>query len=70
VVQGTVNFAVQPWGEVFVNGRSIGVSPPLKQHRLAPGKYKIEVRNSTFTPLVTTVDVKAKEDVNIRHQFK
>jgi hypothetical protein len=70
VVQGTVNFAIQPWGEVLVNGRSIGVSPPLKQHRLAPGKYKIEVRNSTFTPLVTTVDVKAKEDVNIRHQFK
>jgi class 3 adenylate cyclase len=70
IVQGTVNFAIQPWGEVLVNGRSIGVSPPLKQHRLAPGKYKIEVRNSTFTPLVTTVDVKAREDVNIRHQFK
>ncbi len=70
VVQGNINFAIQPWGEVLVNGRSIGVSPPLKQHRLAPGKYKIEVRNSTFTPLVTTIDVKAKEDVNIRHQFK
>ncbi len=70
VIQGTLNFAIQPWGEVLVNGRSIGVSPPLKQHRLAPGKYKIEVRNSTFTPLVTTIDVKAKEEVNIRHQFK
>ncbi len=70
VVLGTVNFAIQPWGEVLINGKSIGTSPPIKQHKLPPGKYKIEVRNATFTPLVTTVDVKAREDVNIRHQFK
>jgi class 3 adenylate cyclase len=67
--QGTINLAIQPWGEVFVNGKSIGLSPPIKQHKLPAGKHKVEVRNSTFTPLVTTVDVKAREEVNIRHQF-
>jgi len=70
LIPGTVNLAIQPWGEVFVNGKSIGTSPPIKQHKLAPGKYKIEVRNTTFTPLVTNVDVKPREDINIRHQFK
>jgi len=70
LVPGTVNLAIQPWGEVFVNGKSIGTSPPIKQHKLAPGKYKIEVRNTTFTPLVTNVEIKAREDINIRHQFK
>ncbi len=70
VVPGTINLAIQPWGEVLVNDKSIGVSPPIKQHKLPPGKYKIEVRNSTFTPFVTNVEVKTREDVNIRHQFK
>jgi len=68
--QGTLNFAVSPWGEVLINGKSIGTSPPVKQHKLAPGKYKVEVRNSTLTPFITTIDVKSKEDVTIRHQFK
>jgi class 3 adenylate cyclase len=68
--QGTLTFAVSPWGEVLINGKSIGTSPPVKQHKLAPGKYKIEVRNSTLTPFITTIDVKSKEDVTIRHQFK
>ncbi len=68
--QGTLTFAVSPWGEVLINGKSIGTSPPVKQHKLAPGKYKVEVRNSTLTPFITTIDVKSKEDVTIRHQFK
>jgi class 3 adenylate cyclase len=67
---GIVTFAVSPWGEVLINGKSIGTSPPVKQHKLAPGKYKVEVRNSTLTPFITTIDVKSKEDVTIRHQFK
>ncbi len=70
LAQGSISFSIQPWGEVLINGKSIGTSPPIKQHKLAAGKYKIEVRNSTFTPLVTTVDVKPKEELTIRHQFK
>lgn len=69
-VQGNLNFAISPWGEVLVNGRSIGTTPPLKQHKLAPGKYKIEVRNSTFTPHIINVDVKSKEDITVKHVFK
>ncbi len=70
VAQGSISFSIQPWGEVLINGKSIGTSPPIKLHKLVPGKYKVEVRNSTFTPLVTTVEVKPKEELTIRHQFK
>lgn len=69
-VPGTVNLAVLPWGEVFVNGRSRGVSPPLKNLKLAPGTYTIEVRNTTFAPLKQKVLVKAREEVTVRHVFK
>ena len=67
---GTVIFSIQPWGEVFVNGKSIGVSPPLKQTKLAPGKYKIDIKNSTFAPLSTNIEVKAKEDALIKYRFQ
>jgi serine/threonine protein kinase len=43
-----VRFAIQPWGEVFVNGVSKGVSPPMKSLSLPPGEYEIEIRNSDF----------------------
>ena len=68
--QGTLSLRIDPWGEVFVNGRAIGVSPPLKLHKLAPGKYKIEVKNGTFTPYITNIEVKAKEDVGIKYRFQ
>ena len=67
---GTVSLRIDPWGEVFVNGRAIGVSPPLKLHKLAPGKYKIEIKNGTFTPYVTSIEVKAKEDVGVKYRFQ
>jgi class 3 adenylate cyclase len=70
VAQGTVSFSIQPWGEVFVNGKSIGASPPMKQTRLNPGKYRIEVRNTDFTPYVMSVEVKAKEETSVKHKFQ
>jgi class 3 adenylate cyclase len=70
VVLGTVNLFINPWGEVSVNGKVIGVSPPLKQHKLPPGKYKIEVKNATFAPHVANIEVKAKEEVVVRHTFR
>ena len=68
--QGTLRLRIDPWGQVFVNGRAIGVSPPLKQYSLAPGKYKIEVKNGTFTPYLTSIEVKAKEDVGVQYKFQ
>jgi class 3 adenylate cyclase len=67
---GTLNLAVAPWGEVYVNGKSRGVSPPMKNLKLPPGKYKIEIRNTTFAPRVEVVQVKSREEVTIRHVFK
>ena len=68
--QGTVRLRIDPWGQVFVNGRSIGNSPPVKQIKLAAGKYKIEVKNGVFTPYVTSIEVKAKEDVSVKYKFQ
>ncbi|TXT34756.1 MAG: adenylate/guanylate cyclase [Comamonadaceae bacterium] len=68
-VPGVLTFGIQPWGEVFINGKSVGVSPPLKQTKLAPGQYSVEVRNTSLPTFTTRIDIKAKENLNISHKF-
>jgi adenylate/guanylate cyclase family protein/PEGA domain-containing protein len=67
---GVVAFAITPWGEVIVDGKSMGVSPPLRELRLAPGRHRVEVRNTSFTPHVQIVEVKSGERIRIRHRFQ
>jgi hypothetical protein len=67
---GVVAFAISPWGEIFVDGKSQGVSPPLQQLQLSPGRHRVEVRNSSFTPHVQIVEVKSGERIRIRHRFQ
>jgi hypothetical protein len=55
---------------VLVDGKSRGVSPPLRVLDLAPGTHTVEVRNSTFAPHVEHVQLKAGESVRIRHRFR
>lgn len=66
----TVIFSVQPWGEILINGKATGISPPMKSLKLAPGKYKVEVRNTTFAPHVETIEVKSRDELTIRHRFQ
>jgi class 3 adenylate cyclase len=70
VAQGIVAFSIQPWGDVYVNGRSVGASPPLKQSKLTPGTYRVEIKNTTFPSYVTTVEVTSKETVSVKHRFQ
>jgi class 3 adenylate cyclase len=66
----TLVFAISPWGEIFVNGKSRGVTPPMKSIKLDPGKYKIEVRNTTFPPHTENYDLKARDEITVRHKFQ
>ena len=66
----TLVFAITPWGEIFVNGKSRGVTPPMKSIRLDPGKYKIEIRNTTFPAHAESLDLKARDEITVRHKFQ
>jgi class 3 adenylate cyclase len=65
----TLSFAIAPWGEIYVNGKKRGVSPPLREVQVNPGEHTIEVRNTTFPPLVRTVSVEPGERLRIQHKF-
>jgi hypothetical protein len=67
---GFLAFAITPWGEIIVDGKSIGVSPPLQVMQVGPGRHRVEVRNTSFTPHVQIVEVKSGERIRIRHRFQ
>jgi len=67
---GKVELSIAPWGEVLVDGKSRGLSPPLRVLDLPAGAHTIEVRNSTFPARVQKVQVKAGEAVKIEHRFR
>jgi serine/threonine-protein kinase len=64
-----VMLAISPWGEVLVDGKVVGVSPPMNELELTPGKHQIEVRNGTFKPYRTEVDLGPNETTRIKHKF-
>ncbi len=66
---GVIALAIAPWGEVYVDGDRVGVSPPVNEVEVAPGKRKIEIRNGSFPVYTQVVEVKADQKVRIKHKF-
>jgi hypothetical protein len=66
----TVSFAISPWGEVHIDGKMRGISPPLRNVDLTPGRHRIEIRNADFPPHVEIVDAKSGSRIRIRHKFQ
>ena len=64
-----ITLAIAPWGEVYVDGNRIGVSPPVNEVEVTPGKRKIEIKNSSFPVFTQIVDVKVNQKVRIKHKF-
>jgi len=67
--KAVIGLAVSPWGEVFVNGRRAGVSPPLTSIDVAAGRVTVELRNGDAPPYRETLQVAPGEEVRVRHRF-
>jgi len=66
----SINFRILPWGEIYINGKKRGVSPPLTSVKLKPGKYSIEIMNSSFPTYTQAVEVKSNGNIEIKHKFQ
>jgi serine/threonine-protein kinase len=64
-----MNLVILPWGEVYLDGRMQGISPPLLELQVAPGKHEIEIRNTSFPAYKKSVQVKVGERLKINHTF-
>jgi eukaryotic-like serine/threonine-protein kinase len=65
---GTVQIAVTPWGEVFVDGKSKGVAPPLSHLSLPVGAHSVEIRNGDDQYAVK-IQVTSDNETKIGHRF-
>lgn len=68
--RGVVSLAISPWGEVYVNGEYQGVSPPMAEIALPPGRHRIEIRNEVSRPHVRMVRIKGQERIRIKYRFR
>ena len=65
-----VSLAISPWGEIYVDGKKQGVSPPLREVEVKAGSHRIEVRNTTFPPHVETIDAQPGSRIKIKYKFR
>jgi hypothetical protein len=65
-----VSLAILPWGEVYLDGKLQGVSPPLLELQVVEGKHLMEIKNSTFPVFSQSFIAKPGSQIKIRHSFK
>jgi len=65
-----VSLSVMPWGEIYLDGKLQGVSPPLLELQVVAGSHKLEIRNAGFAPYKEVIKTKPGEKIKIKHSFK
>jgi hypothetical protein len=66
----TLVFDVSPWGEIYLDGKLHGTTPPVKTVDLPPGRHRIELRNSAQPPYLGYTTLELGDVRRIRHQFE
>ncbi len=66
---GIVKLEIQPWGEILVDGKPTGVTPPLTELKLSSGPHTIEIRHGEKVAISAHVDVTPARTQIIRHRF-
>ena len=67
--RGLVRIAISPRGEVEVDGKLVGTSPPLTELSLPEGRHQIVIRNTDLPPHNAAVNVTADQPVTLKHKF-
>ncbi|NMG71300.1 serine/threonine protein kinase [Parazoarcus communis] len=67
--QGVIEVRVEPWGNVLVNGKLVGVAPPRVRFQVDPGDLELEVSNETHPSKRMTITVEAGRTYRIKHEF-
>ena len=65
----TLIIAVAPQGEIYIDGKHYGTTPPIATLELEPGVRRIEVRSGSRKPYLTYMTVQAGEVRRIQHDF-
>ncbi|MBL7996811.1 PEGA domain-containing protein [bacterium] len=67
---GYLKLVVNPWAKIYVDGKSVGSSPPMDNLELKPGTYKIKIENPAYKPVTKNVTINAGSTTSLQHDFK
>jgi eukaryotic-like serine/threonine-protein kinase len=67
---GRIRIVATPWGEVEVDGKKMGVSPPLTILSLEPGEHTVVLRNSDYAARTFKVKVELDKTERVAHKFE
>jgi hypothetical protein len=70
VKTATLLFDVSPWGEIYVDGKLHGTTPPINTVDLPAGRHRIELRNSAQPPSLIYTTLEPGDVRRIRHRFE
>lgn len=54
-----VKISVKPWGDVRIDGKKVGVSPPLRRFQLPEGIHEIRILNPAYPDYVKEINVRS-----------
>lgn len=66
---GVLQLAISPWGQVEVDGKPAGTSPPLIELSLPEGTHQITIRNADLPAFSRSVKVVPGQPVSLKHRF-
>jgi hypothetical protein len=61
---------IKPSGDIYVDGKMMGSSPPMEFVQVPPGRHKIEIKNSSYKAYTQTIELKPSENIKISHVFR
>jgi len=64
-----VRFTCNPWGQIYVDGRSIGETPIAESFSLTPGKHTIKFSNPLFEPIIKVVNLQPGRELTVSVDF-
>lgn len=65
----TYRLLIKPWGNVYVDGKKRGVSPPLKRLVLPAGQHTVRIENPGFPDRLIRLDTSHPGSTQITHDF-
>jgi hypothetical protein len=66
----TLFLAVKPWGEVYMDGRKMGVTPPLKRFEVPAGRHLITITNSSLPIYQQELMAEPDAKMTVAHDFE
>ncbi len=66
---GSISVYVNPWAEVYLDGRHIGETP-LEQHKIAAGKYQLRLFHLDYKVWEDTIRIEAGQELTKKIQLE